>query len=185
MSARAEELARRVEQGAAELIAAVEGFSAAEWSTMCPGEQRSVGVLVCHVGAAYPNEAVNITALASEGGMPGLTWDVVKQYNREEANHHARVDKAAAIALVRENVATASDHPHRHPFRLRGDPLPLREIVRLIGQDREDQFLALASQRGHVIVARTVCRDRCGVGPPCQHRFPLQCVGGSETLVGV
>src|SRR4051812_13542274 len=108
MSTRAEELARRVEQGAAELIAAVEGFSAAEWSTTCPDEQRSVGVLVHHVGAAYPNEAVNIIALASEGGMPGLTWDVVKQYNLEEANYNAGVDKAAAIALVRQNVATAA-----------------------------------------------------------------------------
>src|SRR5918998_2906587 len=103
MSARAEELARRVERGAAELIAAVEGFSAAKWSTMCPDEQRSVGVLICHVGAAYPDEAKNITAMASEGGMPGLTWDAVNQYNREEASQHAGVDKAAAIALIRKN----------------------------------------------------------------------------------
>ncbi len=39
MSTRAEELARRVEQGAAELIAAVEGLSDAEWTTLCPDEQ--------------------------------------------------------------------------------------------------------------------------------------------------
>ena len=108
MSARAEALARRVERGAAELIAAVEGFSAAEWSTMCPDEQRSVGVLVHHVGAGYPDEAEYITALASDGGMSGLTWDVVNQANREEASHHVGVDKAAAIALVRKNVATAA-----------------------------------------------------------------------------
>ena len=108
MSRRAEELARRVEQGAAELIAAVAGLSAAEWATICPDEQRSVGVLVHHVGAAYPDEAEIITALASEGEMPGLTWDVVNQGNREEASSHTEVDKAAAIALVRENVATAA-----------------------------------------------------------------------------
>ncbi len=71
MSARAEELARRVERGAAELIAAVEGLSDAEWTTMCPDEQRSVGGLVHHVGAAYPDEADIITALASEGGCQG------------------------------------------------------------------------------------------------------------------
>ena len=108
MSARAEELARRVERGAAELIAAVEGLSDAAWTTMCPDEQRSVGVLVHHVGAAYPDEADIITALASEGGMPGLTWDVVNQGNREEASGHAEVDKATAIALVGENVVTAA-----------------------------------------------------------------------------
>jgi hypothetical protein len=108
MSRRAEELARRVEQGAAELIAAVEGLSEAEWTTICPDEQRSVGVLVHHVGAAYPEEADIITALASAGGMAGLTWDAVNQGNQEEASSHAEVDHATAIALVRENVATAA-----------------------------------------------------------------------------
>ena len=39
--------------------------------------------------------------------MPDLTWDVVNQGNYEEASSHTGVDKAAAIALVRENVATA------------------------------------------------------------------------------
>ena len=107
MSARAEELAQRVERGAEELIAAVEGLSDVQWSTICPDEQRSVGVLVHHVGAAYPDEAEIITALASEGGISGLTWEVVNQGNREEASSHAEVDKATALALVRKNVATA------------------------------------------------------------------------------
>jgi hypothetical protein len=108
MSARAEELAQRVERGAAELIAAVEGLTDAEWSTICQDEQRSVGVLVHHVGAAYPDEADIITALASDGGMPGLTWDVVNEGNREEASSNAEVNQAATIALVRKNVATAA-----------------------------------------------------------------------------
>jgi hypothetical protein len=108
MSTRAEALARRVERGAAELIAAVEGLSDAEWSTICPDEQRSVGVLVHHVGAAYPDEADIITALASDGGISGLSWDIVNQGNREEASNHTEVDKASAIALIRKNVATAA-----------------------------------------------------------------------------
>ena len=108
MSTRAEELARRVERGAEELIATVEEMNDAEWSTICPDEQRSIGVLVHHVGAAYPDEADIITALASDGAMPGLTWDIVDQGNREEASSHAEVDKAATIALVRTNVAAAA-----------------------------------------------------------------------------
>jgi hypothetical protein len=108
MSTRAEELARRVVRGAEELIAAVEGLSDAEWSTICPDEQRSVGVLVHHVGAAYPDEAETIAALASEGTMPGLTGEAVDQANREEASSHTGVDKATAIALIRKNVATAA-----------------------------------------------------------------------------
>ena len=97
-----------MEQGAVDLIAFVEGLSDAEWSTMCPDEQRSVGVLVHHVGASYPAEAGIITALVSDGGMPRLTWDVVNQSNREQASSHTDVDKATAIALIRENVATAA-----------------------------------------------------------------------------
>ncbi|MDQ3044151.1 MAG: DinB family protein [Chloroflexota bacterium] len=108
MSTRAEELARRIEQGADALIAAVAGLSDAEWTTVCPDEQRSVGVLVHHVGAAYPVEAEIITALASEGGIPELTWDEVDQGNSAEASSHDAVDKATAIALVRANVATAA-----------------------------------------------------------------------------
>ena len=40
--------------------------------------------------------------------MPGLTWDVVNQGNREEASRHAEVDKDTAVALVRENAAAAA-----------------------------------------------------------------------------
>ena len=40
--------------------------------------------------------------------MPGLTSDAVDQGNREEASSHAEVDKAAAMALVRANVAAAA-----------------------------------------------------------------------------
>jgi hypothetical protein len=56
--------------------------------------------VVHHIGAAYPDEAEIITALASAGRMPGLTWAVVNQGNREEASSHTEVDKATALALV-------------------------------------------------------------------------------------
>lgn len=52
MSARSEALARRVEDGAAALIAAAEGFTDEQWRMEHPGERRSVGVLVHHVGTA-------------------------------------------------------------------------------------------------------------------------------------
>jgi hypothetical protein len=74
MSARGEELSRRIEQGADALLAGVRGLSDAEWATVCPDEQRSVGMLVYHVGAAYPEEAEIITALVNNGGIADLTW---------------------------------------------------------------------------------------------------------------
>ncbi|MBA2754556.1 MAG: DinB family protein [Chloroflexia bacterium] len=97
-----------MEQGATDLIAAVEGLTDEQWATICPDEQRSVGVLVHHVGAAYPEEADITTALAREGGVPGLTWEAVNQGNQDEAESHEQVDKASALAQVRENVATAA-----------------------------------------------------------------------------
>ena len=113
MSMRAEELAGRVEQGAAVLIAAVADLTEAQWRTVCPDEQRSVGVLVHHVGVAYQDEAEIITALATEEGIPELTWGEVDQGNSEEAISLETVDKTAAIARVRENVATAAETVRR------------------------------------------------------------------------
>jgi hypothetical protein len=49
--------AQRAEQGAPELIAAVEGLSAAEWATIRPDEPCRVGVLVHHIGAADPHDS--------------------------------------------------------------------------------------------------------------------------------
>ncbi len=108
MSTRAEELARRVEQGAEDLIAAVESLTEEQWRTACDTEHRAVGVLVHHVGTMYPLEADVVTTLAREGGMPDLNWEAVHGINLEHAGQHAEADKATAIALVRENVRTAA-----------------------------------------------------------------------------
>ncbi len=56
MSTRAEELARRVEQGAEDLIAAVESLTEEQWRTACDTEHRAVGVLVHHVGTITPSK---------------------------------------------------------------------------------------------------------------------------------
>jgi hypothetical protein len=107
MSARAEELARRVERGARDLIAAVQSLTDEQWRTVCGDEHRTVGVFVHHVGVMYPLEADVVTTLARDGGMPGLTWEAVHGINSEHATGHAGVDKETAVALVRENVLKA------------------------------------------------------------------------------
>lgn len=56
MSARAERLAARIEQGARELAAVVEGCSAAGWEAICVGEGWSVAVTAHHVASQYPIE---------------------------------------------------------------------------------------------------------------------------------
>ena len=100
---RAEQLAQRVEQGAQHLIAAVQDLTDEQWRTLCPNEQRTVGVLVHHVGTAYALEAGAVTMLATEGAIPGVDVAAVDTLNAEHAAAFADVDKATAIAVVRQN----------------------------------------------------------------------------------
>ncbi len=103
MTSRAEQLAERVAQGAQHFIEAVQDLTDEQWRTMCPNEKRSVGVLVHHVGTAYALEAGAVTMLATQGGIPGVDVAAVDSINAEHAAANADVDKATAIALVRQN----------------------------------------------------------------------------------
>jgi len=100
-------LAERIEQGAEEFIAAVESLSDEQWQTPCGSEQRSVGVLVHHVGIMYPIEADVVRMLAENGEAPGVDWPAVHGINADHATTNAAADKSAAIALVRNNVQAA------------------------------------------------------------------------------
>jgi len=100
-------LAERIEQGAEEFIAAVESLSDEQWQTPCGSEQRSVGVLVHHVGTMYPIEADVVRMLAENGEAPGVDWPAVHGINADHATTNAAADKSAAIALVRNNVQAA------------------------------------------------------------------------------
>ena len=107
MATRAEVLAERIEQGAEEFIAAVESLSDEQWQTPCGSEQRSVGVLVHHVGTMYPIEADVVRMLAENGEAPGVDWPAVHGINADHATTNAAADKSVAIALVRNNVQAA------------------------------------------------------------------------------
>jgi len=100
-------LAERIEQGAEEFIAAVESLSDEQWQTPCGSEQRSVGVLVHHVGTMYPIEADVVRMLAENGEAPGVDWPAVHGINANHATTNAAADKSVAIALVRNNVQAA------------------------------------------------------------------------------
>jgi hypothetical protein len=91
---------------------------------------------------------------------------------------------ADVARLVRIFAAAALEHPRRQPLRLCGDPLALCEVVRLVRQHREHEFLARAIQRVHVIVARVVGCHGSGEGPPCQCRLALERVGQRQSPVG-
>jgi len=74
---RAESLAKRIEEGAAQLAAFAEGLSEAEWRA--PGspnssDRRSVGVIVHHVASVYPIEVDLAKTIASGKPVMEVTW---------------------------------------------------------------------------------------------------------------
>jgi len=110
-SARAEALARRIEEGAAGLAAFVEGLSESEWRTpLNEGGKagRSVGVIVHHVATVYPIEVELARTIASGKAVTDVTWDVVAQLNGKHAQDQADVTKAAALELLRKNSREAA-----------------------------------------------------------------------------
>lgn len=109
MNQRANELAERIEQGAAALAALVEGLSEAEWQTVVPNEQRSVGVLVHHVATVYPLEIDLAQQLASGQPITGVTWEAVNQMNAQHAQENERPDKQETLQLLRDNSKLAAD----------------------------------------------------------------------------
>ncbi len=109
MSTRTQALAKRVEQGASELLAFVETLSEAEWQAACPGDGRPVGVVVHHVASAYPVEVDLVRQLASGQAIAGVTGEGINQMNAQHAEQHAHASKAETLDLLRHNSALAAD----------------------------------------------------------------------------
>ncbi|HEY8164434.1 MAG TPA: DinB family protein [Gemmatimonadaceae bacterium] len=110
MSARAEALAARIEQGAAQLASYAEKLSDAEWKTPMANERdgRPVNVIVHHVASVYPIEVQLAQAIGSGKAMSDVTWDVVKNMNAGHATENANASKADALALLRKNSKEAA-----------------------------------------------------------------------------
>src|SRR3954470_2876287 len=105
MGARAEALAQRIEQGAAQLAAYAENLSDAEWKTPCAPQRdgRPVGVIVNHVASVYPVEVQLAQAIGSGKSMSDVTWDVVNNMNAGHAKDNASASKSDTINLLRKN----------------------------------------------------------------------------------
>jgi hypothetical protein len=108
MSRRASVLAHRIEQGAASLATFAEGLSDSQWSTVVPGDGRTVGVTVHHVGSMYPIEVQLAHVLASGKAIEGVTWAVVAGINAQHAEEYSSVSKTEALSLLRTNSRAAA-----------------------------------------------------------------------------
>ena len=111
MGARAEALAKRIEQGAAQLAAYTEKLPDSDWNRPCSPERdgRPVGVIVHHVASVYPIEVQLAQAVGSGKDMSEVTWDVVKNMNAGHAKDNVSTTKADAIALLRKNSSDAAN----------------------------------------------------------------------------
>jgi hypothetical protein len=111
MGARAEALAKRIEQGAAQLAAYVEKLSDAEWNTsVAPARDgRPVGVIVHHVASVYPIEVQLAQAIGSGKSMSDVTWDVVKKMNSDHAAANGGTSRSDALNLLRKNSSEAAN----------------------------------------------------------------------------
>ena len=109
MGHRAELLANRIEEGAADLAAFAEGLSDIEWRMrMSVKDRRTVGVIVHHVASMYPIEIDLARAVASGKAAPEVTWELVAEINGKHAQEHADVTKAGALELLRRNSREAA-----------------------------------------------------------------------------
>lgn len=108
MSSRANQLADRIEEGAALLAAVAEMLTPDQWATPVLPDGRTVGVIVHHVANMYPIEVDVVRAALTHDAITDVTWDVVADINAAHASEHANVTKQAALALLARNSAAAA-----------------------------------------------------------------------------
>ena len=110
MSHRAEMLAKRIEEGAAQLASFAEGLSEAEWvMSVSDTDHRSIGVIVHHVASVYPIEVDVARTIASGTPITDVTWDVIAEMNSKHSREQSGVSKAEALELLRRNSRAAAD----------------------------------------------------------------------------
>mgnify|MGYP003349941848 CR=1 FL=1 len=105
---RSNQLADRLEAGALALMHLALTLSDEEWTMKMPGDGRTVGVIVHHVGFVYPVEIQLAQTLAKGQPVTGVTMADVHAMNAKHAIDFAAVTKAEAVGLVRDNAAAAA-----------------------------------------------------------------------------
>ena len=108
MSARAEALAQRIEEGARNLASFAEGLTESEWNTVVKPDGRRVGVIVHHVASVYPIEIHLASEIAAGKTVTGVTWAVVADMNAKHAQDNAGVGKAETLDLLRRASTDAA-----------------------------------------------------------------------------
>jgi len=113
MSARANQLADRIEEGAALLAAFARDLSKAQWDTVVPRDGRTVGIIVHHVASMYPIEMGVVQTAVAGDSITDVTWEVVAQINAAHALEHGSPSRQEALDLLARNSQEASQAVRR------------------------------------------------------------------------
>src|SRR5512144_2792067 len=108
MGARAQELARRLDEANAELARAIEACSDATWQSKCPEEGWPVGVTAHHVAVSHPQVAGLVQLIANGQQLPPFTMDMLNRGNAEHAATAAGCTREDTLRLLRDNGPAAS-----------------------------------------------------------------------------
>jgi hypothetical protein len=142
MSHRSEQLASRIEEGAAGLAALAQELSDAEWQLpVSATDRRTLGVVIHHVASMYPIEIGVVRAIAGGNAALDVTPEVVNQINAKHAVEHERPGKAETLELLRRNSRAAA------------------EAVRALTDDELDQAAPFGLSFGAPVTAQFVIED--------------------------
>ena len=142
MRHRSEQLANRIEEGAAGLAAFAQELSDVEWQLpVSVTDRRTLGVIVHHVASMYPIEIEVVRAIASGKAALDVTPEVVNQINAKHTAEHARPGKTETLELLRSNSRAAA------------------EAVRALTDDELDQATPFGLSFGAPVTAEFVIED--------------------------
>lgn len=108
MGARAETLAKQFEAKAAEMTAAIEKLSDADWKRVTAAEKWSVGVTAHHVAVSHEVIAGIIKTVAGGQSLPHFTMAMLDEMNAKHATEHAGCTKAETLAAHKNGVVAAA-----------------------------------------------------------------------------
>jgi len=108
MSARAESLAKQFEDRAAEMTAAIEKLTDADWKKVTSAEKWSVGVTAHHVAGAHDPIANIVKTVAAGESLPHFTMAMLDEMNAQHAREYAHCTKPETLALHKSGAARAA-----------------------------------------------------------------------------
>ena len=142
MSHRSEQLASRIEEGAAGLATFAQELSEAEWQLpVSATDRRTLGVVVHHVASMYPIEIEVVWAIAGGHAALEVTPEMINQINAKHAAEHEHAGKAETLELLRRNSRAAA------------------EAVRALTDDQLDQAAPFGLSFGAPVTAQFVIED--------------------------